>query len=70
MLTKPQVSVMERAIAAANNVEPKLQMLEALAAHSPALMERVADLRTKQEFLRRLPETALTIHQQATRLSG
>lgn len=67
MLTRAQVSVFERAIAAANNVEPKVQMLEALAAASPALAERVREIRTKQNFLRTMADTALQIHAQATR---
>jgi hypothetical protein len=58
ILTRAQQSVFERAVAAANNAEPKLQMLEALAAHSPALAERIRDLRAKQDFLRKVAETA------------
>lgn len=59
ILTPPQRKAMEKALAIAHGEEQRIAYLEKLAAVSPSLAQRVADMRTKKEWLCQLCETAL-----------
>lgn len=64
ILTRAQISNFEKAIAQANTVLPKLELLEKLAASNPGLAARVTDLRTKRDYLYQLAESALEFNNQ------
>lgn len=59
ILNARQRKAFEGGIAASNNVLPQLEWLERLAEVHPAIRERVADLRTKRDFLKHLSETGI-----------
>lgn len=64
ILTRPQIAAFEKAIAACNNVVPRLELLKALARVNPALQPRVDELQTKRDYLHSLAETALEFDRQ------
>lgn len=64
VLTAAQVGTLQRAIAASNQVLPKLEMLEAIAQVNTAAQPRVAELRAKREYAMQLATTILTIERQ------
>lgn len=64
ILTKPQIGTLEKAVATANNVLPRIEYLEALAKSSPLLAERVQELRAKRDYLHQLATSALDLNRQ------
>lgn len=64
ILTRAQIAACEKAQAVANNVEPRILLLEALAKVNPALAPRVEELRAKRNYLSALAETALEFDRQ------
>ncbi len=66
MLTRPQIAAFEKALAVCNQVMPRLELLTSLARHSPALEQRVTELRTKRDYLYAMAESALEFERQWT----
>jgi hypothetical protein len=64
ILTSAQVAAMQRALSAANQVLPRLEMLEQLAQVNPGLRQRVSELRAQREYLYQLAMTALELDRQ------
>jgi hypothetical protein len=67
ILTKPQIATLEKAVATANNVLPRIEFLEALSRSSPLLAERVQELRAKRDYLHQLATSALDLNRQLAR---
>lgn len=59
VLSRTSINACQRALAACNDVLPALERLEEIAAVYPPILERVQDLRARQEYLRAAAETAL-----------
>lgn len=66
ILTAAQRRTMERAVAVANEVLPRIEALKALAEVDPSLSQRHEDLRTQRDFLHRLATTALTLDRESS----
>lgn len=66
ILTRAQISNFEKAIAAANNVLPKIEILERLGYMNPQLAERVRQLRVKRDYLYQFAEAALEFNAQTS----
>lgn len=64
VLTNAQVAALQRVLATCNQVLPRIEMLEALAAVNPDMRQRVAELRAQREYLVQLATTALEIDRQ------
>lgn len=64
ILTATQMATLQKVQAAMNHVLPRIEMLEALGQHSPALMERAKELRSRREYLTNLATTALELNRQ------
>jgi len=62
ILTTAQLGAFQRAIAAANNVLPKVELIEHLAAVAPALQARAQELRSRMDYLRTLAEAAISFN--------
>lgn len=61
ILTPAQRRAMERGIATANEVLPRLDFLRELAEIDPGLKQRHDDLRTQRDFLHRLSTKAIEL---------
>jgi len=59
ILTPAQRKAAEKSLAIATGEEQRIQFLEKLAAVSPAMAQRVADMRTKKEWICEFCKTAL-----------
>lgn len=64
ILTATQISTLQKVQAAANQVLPKVEFLEALAASNPAIRERAKEMRDRREYLAQLATTALELNRQ------
>lgn len=61
MWTKTQVAAHQRALAVAQKWDEPIRRLEEMAKHSPALQDRVAELRARRDMLYQLAATATAI---------
>lgn len=59
MWSKAQVATFQRAIAAAQKWAPALEKLGEIAKHSPAFADRIAELRTRADYVETLATVAL-----------
>lgn len=66
MLTNPQKAALERGLAAANEVLPRLDFLRELGEIDPQLKQRHDELRAQRDYLYTLTTTALDMHRRAT----
>ena len=64
VLSATQTATLQKVLAACNNVLPRIEMLEQLGAHSPALLERARELRSRREYLVTLATSALELNRQ------
>lgn len=64
ILTASQAATMQKVQAVANQVLPRIEYLEALAASHPAIRERAAELRGRREYLSNLSTSALELNRQ------
>ena len=64
ILTAAQVATLQKVQAAANQVLPRIEFLEALAAVNPSLRERAKELRDRREYLTQLSTSALELNRQ------
>lgn len=66
ILTPTQKKIFEKGIAAANNALPIIDYLERVAQDVPHIAERVAELRTRRDYLTTMCESCLA----ADRIAG
>lgn len=64
VLTNAQVATLQRVLATANNVLPRIEMLEGVARVNTSLTQRVAELRAQREYLVQLATATLEIERQ------
>lgn len=64
VLNNAQVATLQKALAAMNNVLPRIEMLEAMAQVNPHLQSRVKDLRAQREYLAQFAQTTLEVERQ------
>jgi len=64
VLTPAQRATLQKVLAACNQALPRIEMLEGIGAHSPALMERARELRSRREYLVNIATTALELDRQ------
>lgn len=64
ILTPTQVATFQKVQAACNQVLPRIEFLESLAAVNPALRERAQELRDRREYLTQLSTSALELNRQ------
>jgi hypothetical protein len=64
ILTAPQVATLKRALAAANQALPRIEMLEQLGQHSSGIRAAAQELRTKREYIVQLATSTLEIDRQ------
>jgi hypothetical protein len=64
VLTPAQRATLQKCLAACNQALPRIELLEGLGAHSPALMERARELRSRRDYLVNLATTALELDRQ------
>lgn len=64
ILTRAQIAAFEKAIAVANNILPRIELLAAMARVNPALEARVQEFRAKRDYLYALAEAALEFDRQ------
>lgn len=64
VLSSAQIATLQRTLATANNVLPRIEMLESLSRINPQLASRVGELRSQREYLVQLATAALEIDRQ------
>jgi len=64
VLTAAQRATLQKVLAACNQALPRIEMLEGIGAHSPALMERARELRSRRDYLVNIATTALELDRQ------
>ena len=70
ILTSGQRAALQRAAAAALQLLPKIELLEALGNVSPQWAERAAELRVRRDLLARLAEAGLQFDESTAGMGG